>query len=102
MGDGEGVMTDLIPTSSLARELGVNRRTLARWAAEAKCPSPRVFNRRLYFKRDEIEAWKATMQPKTSQSKPGNEGVINSAVCKNDSQLPEIHYNGNDKISSTR
>lgn len=56
--------TSLIPTSALARELGVNRRTILRWTTAARFPKPRVFNRRLYFQRDEIEAWKANVPVK--------------------------------------
>jgi hypothetical protein len=44
----------------LARELGIHRRTLARWLREVPLgfPRPVVIRTRLYFARDEVEAWK--------------------------------------------
>jgi excisionase family DNA binding protein len=62
--------TSLIPTTALARELGVHRRTLARWADKGKCPLPKVFNGRLYFQRDEIEAWKKSLGNARVAKKP--------------------------------
>lgn len=66
--------TSWIPLPALARELGVHRRTLARWAAAPESqwisfPKSKIFNRRLYFQRDEIEAWKAATEA-TSAYKP--------------------------------
>jgi predicted site-specific integrase-resolvase len=52
--------TSLIPSAALARELGVNRRTLARWVNKGDTPLPRVLHGRLYFVRGEIEKWKKT------------------------------------------
>ena len=52
--------TSFIPTSALARELGVHRRTLARWMDDG-FPMPKIINGRLYFQRDEIEAWKKSL-----------------------------------------
>ena len=43
--------TSLIPSSALAHELGIHRRTLARWIAKGETPVPRVFHGRLYFER---------------------------------------------------
>ena len=53
-------MTEIIwvPISVIASELGVSRRTIARWM-QGNFPRPRRWNNRLYFHRDEIEAWKA-------------------------------------------
>jgi excisionase family DNA binding protein len=49
-----------IPTPQLARELGVSRRTLGRWLRDGALgfPRPHCVNRRLYFERHAIEAWK--------------------------------------------
>ena len=51
--------TSLVPASALARELGVNRRTVYRWIIneELQFPRPKVICRRLYFPRQEIEFW---------------------------------------------
>ena len=49
-----------IPAPQLADELGISRRTLARWLLDLalEFPQPRIVNRRLYFERSSIEAWK--------------------------------------------
>ena len=77
--------TSLIPTAALARELGVNRRTLARWAASGELPGPMIFHGRLYFLRGEIDAWKKSL---------GNARVIKSAVCDNDRLMLKSHVHG--------
>jgi excisionase family DNA binding protein len=51
-------VSDFVTTAALARELSINRRTLSRWVKEGIGPSPRVFNRRIYFDRDEVDSWK--------------------------------------------
>ena len=50
-----------VPATELAAELGVTRRTLARWLLDLalEFPRPKIVNRRLYFERNSIEAWKA-------------------------------------------
>jgi predicted DNA-binding transcriptional regulator AlpA len=50
-----------IPAPQLAAELGVSRRTLARWLLDVALgfPRPKIVNHRLYFERNSIEAWKA-------------------------------------------
>jgi predicted DNA-binding transcriptional regulator AlpA len=65
-----------IPATALARELGVNRRTIGRWAASQDFPAPKSFHRRLYFRRDEIDAWKesrgsAVVSKSGVQTRPG-------------------------------
>jgi predicted DNA-binding transcriptional regulator AlpA len=51
----------LIPAPQLAGELGINRRTLARWWDDPKLgfPQPTRINNRLYFSRSGVEEWKA-------------------------------------------
>jgi predicted DNA-binding transcriptional regulator AlpA len=58
--------TSWIPAPALAREIGIHRRTLARWigADDGSFPKPKIINHRLYFQRHEIEAWKAGVQVK--------------------------------------
>ena len=50
-----------VPATELAAELGVTRRTLARWMCDIALglPRPRCVNHRLYFERGAVEAWKA-------------------------------------------
>jgi hypothetical protein len=50
-----------VPATALAAELGVSRRTLARWLLDAALgfPQPKVVNHRLYFERVAVEAWRA-------------------------------------------
>jgi excisionase family DNA binding protein len=51
-----------IPTAALAEELGVHRRTIARWVNRNNgFPLPRFTNGRYYFVREEIEAWKKAL-----------------------------------------
>jgi hypothetical protein len=47
-----------IPATELADELGISRRTLARWLLDValEFPRPKIVNRRLYFERNSIEA----------------------------------------------
>jgi hypothetical protein len=49
-----------ISAPALAAELGVCDRTLARWLHDAALgfPRPRVVNKRNYYERDAIDAWK--------------------------------------------
>ena len=51
----------LIPAPQLAGELGITRRTLARWFANPALgfPQPTRINTRLYFSRSSVEEWKA-------------------------------------------
>jgi predicted DNA-binding transcriptional regulator AlpA len=51
----------LIPAPAVASELGVTRRTLGRWLIDLNLgfPRPIEINCRLYFRRAELEAWKA-------------------------------------------
>ncbi len=51
----------LIPAPQLAGELGITRRTLARWLGDPALgfPQPTRINNRLYFSRSAVEAWKA-------------------------------------------
>jgi predicted DNA-binding transcriptional regulator AlpA len=57
-----------IPATELAAELGVSRRTLARWLRDIALgfPRPRVINNRLYFERGDIEAWKTATAVKVA------------------------------------
>jgi hypothetical protein len=49
-----------VPATELAAELGISRRTLARWLLDVALgfPRPKIVNHRLYFERSSIEAWK--------------------------------------------
>ena len=51
---------EMIPNPALARELGVTTRTISRWLNNPKIllPRPIEINRRKYFERGAIEAWK--------------------------------------------
>ena len=51
----------LIPAPQLAEELGITRRTLARWLDDPTLgfPKPTRINNRLYFSRFGVEKWKA-------------------------------------------
>jgi hypothetical protein len=57
-----------IPATQLAAELGVSRRTLARWLRDLalEFPPPKIVNHRLYFERNSIEAWKAATAVKAA------------------------------------
>ena len=59
-----------IPASDLAVELGISRRTLARWLLDAALafPRPRCVNHRLYFERGAVEAWKAAAAVKVAEA----------------------------------
>ena len=50
----------LVPAMVVAAELGIVRRTLARWLEYPNLgfPKPAVIQGRWYFRRAEIEAWK--------------------------------------------
>ena len=57
-----------IPAPQLASELGVSRRTLARWLRDVALafPRPKIVNHRLYFERSAVEAWKTATAIKVS------------------------------------
>jgi hypothetical protein len=57
-----------IPATELAAELGVSRRTLARWLLDVALvfPRPKIVNHRLYFERSSVEAWKAATAVKAA------------------------------------
>jgi excisionase family DNA binding protein len=57
-----------IPATELAAELGVSRRTLARWLRDIALgfPRPKIVNHRLYFSRGDVEAWKAATAVKAA------------------------------------
>jgi len=50
-----------VSAPKLARELGISRRTLARWLCEIPLgfPRPTIIRERLYFERREVEEWKS-------------------------------------------
>lgn len=60
----------LIPALQLAGELGINRRTLARWWDDPKLgfPQPTRINNRLYFSRSAVETWKAARLRQTREA----------------------------------
>jgi hypothetical protein len=60
-----------IPATALAAELGVSRRTLARWLRDIPMgfPRPRCVNKRLYFERIAVEAWKAATAVKVAEAR---------------------------------
>lgn len=51
---------ELVPAVMVARECNVCRRTIGRWIldAELNFPAPIEINKRLYFRRSELEEWK--------------------------------------------
>jgi predicted DNA-binding transcriptional regulator AlpA len=51
---------ELVPAPTVAAECNVTRRTVGRWLLDEKLgfPTPVEINRRLYFQRSELEAWK--------------------------------------------
>jgi len=51
---------ELVPAPTVATECNVTRRTVGRWLLDEKLgfPTPVEINRRLYFRRSELEAWK--------------------------------------------
>jgi predicted DNA-binding transcriptional regulator AlpA len=57
-----------VPATELAAELGISRRTLARWLLDVALgfPRPKIVNHRLYFERSSVEAWKTATAVKTA------------------------------------
>lgn len=55
-----GIAERLVPAPTVAEEFGITRRTLGRWFVdtELEFPKPVEINRRLYFRRGDLEAWK--------------------------------------------
>lgn len=53
-------IAELVPAPTIAKEFGVARRTIGRWFVDTSLefPQPVEINRRLYFRRADIEAWK--------------------------------------------
>jgi predicted DNA-binding transcriptional regulator AlpA len=53
--------TELVPAPALAAEIGIHRRSLARWLKDESLglPEPLKIRGRLFFRREEIENWKA-------------------------------------------
>jgi predicted DNA-binding transcriptional regulator AlpA len=60
----------LVAKPTLARELDTTTRSIDRWAADPrmKFPTPLKMNRRVYFFRDEIEAWKLSRLRQTREA----------------------------------
>jgi excisionase family DNA binding protein len=60
-----------VPATELAAELGISRRTLARWLRDIALgfPRPRIVNKRLYFERSDIDAWKASATVKSAEAR---------------------------------
>jgi predicted DNA-binding transcriptional regulator AlpA len=60
-----------IPATELADELGISRRTLARWILDLalEFPRPKIVNHRLYFSRGDVEAWKAATAVKAARAR---------------------------------
>jgi predicted DNA-binding transcriptional regulator AlpA len=60
-----------IPATELAAELGISRRTLARWILDLalEFPRPKIVNHRLYFSRGDVEAWKAATAVKAARAR---------------------------------
>jgi hypothetical protein len=60
-----------IPATELAAELGVSRRTLARWLCDVALgfPRPRRVNHRLYFERGAIDTWKTVTAVKVAEAR---------------------------------
>jgi hypothetical protein len=56
----QGGPVELVPASTVAKECNVTRRTIGRWILDQKIefPEPAEINKRLYFRRPELEAWK--------------------------------------------
>jgi hypothetical protein len=53
---------ELVPAVTAARECHVTRRTIGRWLTlpAVSFPPPVEINTRLYFRRDQLENWKAS------------------------------------------
>jgi hypothetical protein len=62
--------SDWVPSAQVVREFGISRRTLHRWLKNTILgfPDAIVVNHRLYFSRDELEAWKIAIAVKTGAS----------------------------------
>jgi predicted DNA-binding transcriptional regulator AlpA len=60
-----------VPAPELAAELGVSRRTLARWLLDLalEFPRPKTVNHRLYFERSSVEAWKTATAVKVAEAR---------------------------------
>ena len=60
----------LIPAPQLAGELGITRRTLARWLDDPVLgfPQPTRINNRLYFSRSAVEEWKVARLRQTREA----------------------------------
>jgi hypothetical protein len=60
-----------VPATELAAELGVSRRTLARWLRDIALgfPRPKIVNHRLYFERSAIEVWKTATAVKVAEAR---------------------------------
>ena len=63
-----GIMSDdcWVPQPVVAVELGVTDRTLWRWRNDLNVafPQPKIIRGRCYFRRSELDAWKATRETK--------------------------------------
>ena len=62
--------TELVPAVAVARELNVTRRTVNTWSRDPKIgfpPESRI-NKRVYFNRADIEAWKLSRQSRKRQT----------------------------------
>jgi predicted DNA-binding transcriptional regulator AlpA len=53
---------ELVPAANVASECHINRRTIGRWILDEKLsfPAPIEINKRLYFRRADLEAWKVS------------------------------------------
>jgi predicted DNA-binding transcriptional regulator AlpA len=73
----------IIPAPRLAEQLGITRRTLARWLdnSELAFPTPARINGRLYFSRGAIEVWKTKRLQHA-----GSAGVQHKSAVPNHSQ----------------
>jgi predicted DNA-binding transcriptional regulator AlpA len=60
-----------IPAPQLAAELGVSRRTLARWLREIALgfPRPKIIHNRLYFERSAVDQWKTATAVKAAEAR---------------------------------
>jgi len=60
----------LIPAPQLSGELGITRRTLARWLDDPALGfrQPTRINNRLYFSRSAVETWKAARLRQTREA----------------------------------
>jgi hypothetical protein len=53
---------ELVPAVTVAKEFNTTRRTIGRWFVTPAMgfPQPVEINKRLYFRRNEIESWKVS------------------------------------------